>query len=400
MLHSDLKHVSIQHTLASFAFFPSLLLPLPLVLLPHLILFPIVFLPHPLLILFPIVFLPHPLHILFHIAFLPHPLLILFPIAFLPHPLLILFHIAFLPHPLLLSFSLTLSSSSFLSSFLISPSLLSSSTPFPLSQLFPLSASVPSFSFSFPMTPLVFSPPLCSLSFPPFLPFTWAFIPSTFFLSFTPLFPFFSTFSPNLCTRFSHSPILLSLSLLHTPISSSFSPPSLFANSISFNTPELFFLPPFPFNACSTHKTYLLQFTFSLSSPKLSPLIHCLHFSHSTKNSSPLPTIPTIPSTHFSLTHNWNSTKTINFRSTLLPLYPAFVFPPKNAAHATPIHPQNLSKLPNYSLPTSTKHAKINTHYSYTKHHNRHTANPVICFVIFQNSSPLSSASPIQDVPT
>ena len=97
------------------------------------------------------------------------------------------------------------------------------------------SSSVASLSFSPPPLLLIILPLLYFYS--PLFP--WKFLSSICFLYvFHPLLPPF-LLSFNLCTLFSHSPIFLSISLHHSHISCSVSPPCLFAPSITFFFPSL-----------------------------------------------------------------------------------------------------------------------------------------------------------------
>ena len=127
-------------------------------------------------------------------------------------------------------------------------------------------------------------------------------------------------------------------------------------------------------------------FIFSLSRPKLSPLIHCLHLAHSTKNSSPtLSTFSTTSLTHFSQTNNSNSNKQSTYISFSQNSLPNIVSRQKNDTQVNPPCNPNRFKHPKYPLPIPTTDTTQITNYSQNGQDTRHTANPSITCVIVEN---------------
>ena len=173
---------------------------------------------------------------------------------------------------------------------------------------------------------------------PSFAPFSTLFQP---LYSFFPLFHF----SLHLSSPFSYLLFCLP-SLLICPIHYLFLPlPSLL-------------LPPLSFDTTPSRKIYL--FPFSPCHPKLSPLIHCLHLPHSTKNSSP----PYPPSQLFLLLISLTQTIKIPTNNKLFPPTPYQIsFPVKNATHANPLRTQNRFKRPKYPPPAPTTDTTQITNY-------------------------------------
>ena len=119
----------------------------------------------------------------------------------------------------------------------------------------------------------------------PLLPLLLLSSPSSFDFLLHSLFPVFEPlFQLSLLTFVPFSPILFSISLLHSSTSCSFSPVFIFSNSLAFFHSLASFSHLSP-STQALHTKFI--FTFPLSNPKPSPLIYCLHFSHSTKKSSP-----------------------------------------------------------------------------------------------------------------
>ena len=302
--------------------------------------------------------------------------------AFFPllHPPPLLLFLTLLPPLCSLSFSPFSASTlpfSLFSSFLLSSpcfpvTFITIFCLFPL--FFPFFILLRCFSFF-----LSLLPPLCPLSFSPFststLPFSLEILqlyllPVRLSPSFAPVSTLFQPLY-----FFSHSPIFLSISLLHSHISCSLSPPCLFPPPIAFFFPSLASCSHLSPSTQALH-VKLIFFIFSLSRPKLSPLIHCLHLPHSTKNSSPL--YP--PSLLFLLLISLTQTIKIPTNNQLFPqLLTKFRFPPKALPTLLLFAPKTVLDAPNILLFTNGKYTG-------------HTANPSIISVIVQNSSPLSSA--------